>query len=337
VAEILISGGGLAGAAAAIAAALEGSPVRLMERSVRARHKVCGEFLSPDGAAVLDALGAWQDYSAAGPCRIERCLLHLGNRTTGWRLPEAAWGLSRLEFDRLLLERAAALGASISRGAVCRQRASVVATGRSKTAASTDRLFGFKAHFSGPVDDCVTLFFDADGYVGVSGIERSLTNVCGIAHESVLRRYGFDFDAVARRSPRLAERLKPLERRIGWVTTGPLSFPGPSALPGSYPAGDALGFIDPFTGSGMLNALVSGRLAGIAAARGAPPADYLRVCRQLMAPAFRVASLLRRLTSSGLVRRGAFWAPGKLLFRHTRASSGAILRTLEPGAQLFRV
>jgi len=67
----------------------------------------------------------------------------------------------------------------------------IVAAAEGMRRNTNDRLFGFKAHFEGPSTDAVELFFDGQGYVGVSGIEQGLTNVCGIARESLLRRYGF--------------------------------------------------------------------------------------------------------------------------------------------------
>ena len=205
---ILIAGAGPAGAAAAIAARLEGSRVRLIDRATTFRHKVCGEFISPNAAELLEALQAWHDFGLLGPCRIRRCVLHLGNWSKQWTLPECAWGLSRLQLDRLLLEKANTLGAIISRGQSLDPQLpnefevrTIFACGRRPVVNRCDRLFGFKAHFEGPSDDAVELFFDTSGYVGVSGIEDGLTNVCGIAPESLLRKYGFDFDEIVLRSP----------------------------------------------------------------------------------------------------------------------------------------
>jgi flavin-dependent dehydrogenase len=327
--EVLIAGGGPAGAAAAIAARLEGAPVRLVERSVRVKHKVCGEFISPGAAKVLDALGVWDQFQALGPCRIRGCRLHLGNRFSQWKLPDCAWGLSRLRLDEMLLTRASAMGAAVARGETYHGQPAagepvIVARGRGQEAQQGDRLFGFKAHFEGPSTDIVELFFDRHGYVGCSGIEQGLTNVCGIAPESLLRRYGFDFDEVTRRSGPLIDRLAPLRRTMRWVTAGPLTFSPIERLPsraGVYPAGDALGFVDPFTGSGILNALITGRLSGIAAARGTPSATYHQDCAALLGRAFLVSSLLRRTVGWQRLHFLAPWLPGRLLFRLTRARS----------------
>jgi flavin-dependent dehydrogenase len=302
-----------------------------LDRSLRAKHKVCGEFISPGASRVLKALGAWGRFQALEPCRIRECRLHVGNRSSRWKLSDCAWGVSRLRLDEMLLTRAADLGATVVRGETFHGQPAteavdrvIVACGRRQAAEQSDRLFGFKAHFEGPSNDAVELFFDGHGYVGISGIEQGLTNVCGIASESLLRRYGFDFDAVARRSGPLADRLGPLRRKMRWIAAGPLAFSPLTRLParaGIYPAGDALGFVDPFTGSGILNALITGRLSGIAAARGTASQTYLKECTALLGRAFLVSSVLRRAMGCKELRWLAPWLPGRLLFRLTRAGS----------------
>jgi len=328
--EILIAGGGPAGAAAAIAGRLEGSRVRLIERATAFRHKVCGEFISPDAEELLEALDVWHDFGALGPCRIRRCVLHLGNRSKQWNLPERAWGLSRLQLDRMLIEKAIALGAILSRGQSFDPGRTnpldarvILACGRKPATDRVDRLFGFKAHFEGPSDDAVELFFNGHGYVGVNCIEDGLTNVCGIAPESLLKRYAFDFDEIVLLSKPLVERLRPLQRRMRWMVTGPLSFAPPANRDlgtDVYPAGDSLGFVDPFTGSGILNALLTGRLAGLAAARRIPRSAYIQACRSLLGRTFSISSVLRRLASRTEVHWLAPYLPAQTLFRLTRAS-----------------
>ena len=327
--QMLIAGGGPAGAAAAIAGRLEGSPVRLVERATAFRHKVCGEFISPDAEELLKALAVWHDFGTLGPCRIRRCVLHLGNRSKQWRLPECGWGLSRLQLDRLLLEKASALGANLSRGQSFDPQRNqfegrvILACGRKTAADRRDRLFGFKAHFEGLADDAVELFFNGHGYVGVNCIENGLTNVCGVAPESLLKRYAFDFDEIVLLSKPLAERLGPLQRRMRWIVTGPLSFTHPSNGDFGtdvYPAGDSLGFVDPFTGSGIVNALLTGRLAGLAAARRIPTSEYIEACRSVLGRSFSVSSFLRRLAGHTKVHWLAPYLPARTLFRVTRAN-----------------
>jgi flavin-dependent dehydrogenase len=112
---------------------------------------------------------------------------------------------------------------------------------------------------------------------------------------------------------------------MDWLSVGPLVYRNPPkapALEGVYPAGDALGFVDPFTGTGMFNALLSGMLAGRAAARAEDVGVYLRQCGRLLHRPFLVSSLFRKALATGLAERGAGWLPGWLLFRLTRAHLG---------------
>jgi menaquinone-9 beta-reductase len=337
---ILIAGGGPAGAAAAIAGRLEGSPVRLIDRATTSRHKVCGEFISPGASELLEGLQVWRDFGVLGPCRIRKCVLLLGNWTKQWKLPECAWGLSRLQLDRLLLVKARTLGAIISRGQSLDpgltnefEGRTIFACGRRPVVDRGDRLFGFKAHFEGPSDNAVELFFSGHGYVGVSGIENGLTNVCGIAPESLLKRHAFDFDEIVLLSKPLAGRLGPLQRRMPWIVTGPLAFTSPSnrdLRTDVYLAGDSLGFVDPFTGSGILNALLTGRLAGLAAARRIPRSAYFKACRSFLGRTFSISPVLRHLVGHTEVHWLVPYLPAQTLFRLTRASSIGTSRAHEP-------
>jgi len=324
--EILIAGGGPAGSAAALAALAEGAAVRIVERSRVARHKVCGEFIPHEAFAVMEKLGVGDAFRRLQPATIRNCVLHFGNRAKRWRLDEAAFSLTRLALDALLLDRAAASGATVSRGESAGTvpprpgDSLVVAYGRRGTTAAP-RLFGFKAHFEGPVDDAVQLFFTKSGYLGVSAVENGVTNVCGIAPEDALKRCGFDLDEFVNSAPAVREVLRPLRRRMRWLTVGPLAFSrvdwSAATHDRVYPAGDALGFIDPFTGSGICNALVTGRLAGIAAARGLAAGEYLKQCAKVLNRPFAVSGAFRMLVGAGMSRL-AFLCPGEWLYRLTR-------------------
>jgi flavin-dependent dehydrogenase len=320
---VSILGGGPAGASAAIAARFEDVSVRLIEKSKFPRHKVCGEFFSPEIAPELERLGAWDAFLAAGPAPVRRMKLHFGRREKTSRLPECAWGLSRYAFDALLLDRAQTLGVEMlheSNGAAV----VVIASGRNSigspsSRASGDRLFGFKAHFAGPIDDAVELFFFGGCYVGINPVEGGRTNLCGLAPERFLRRFDFDYDRVVHHSPALATRIEALDRSMKWLSTAPLEY-GQSfeSGRGQYLAGDALSFVDPFTGSGLLAAVKTGVLAGASAARRVPVSDYLALCRASLRKPFEVASLFRAVVEHGCADRLASLVPGRLLFALTR-------------------
>ena len=315
---IEVLGGGPAGSSAVLAALLEGSAVKLFEKSRFPRHKVCGEFLSPEIAPVLDQLGVWHDFQALHPARIRRLVLRFRSREKRAILPECAFGLSRYRFDHLLLEAARARGADVV-PELHPGPAHILAGGRKFAGPRGRRLFGFTAHFEGPVDDAVELYFFGRFYVGVSTVEDGITNVCGLGPEDVLRSRRFDVDEIVDSFAPLRDRLRPLKRTIEWLKAGPLLFENRLHRQlGSYRAGDSLSFVDPFTGSGLLSAVVTGRLAGIAVARNTPIEEYLNTCRSCLEKPFEVSSIFRKALASGWAEPLAGIVPARWLVRWTR-------------------
>ena len=108
----MIVGGGPAGAAAAITLARDGHAATLIERSVHASDKVCGDFLSAEALEMIEGLGV--DLSAASTITAVRLVNR--NRIVTTRLPFAARGLSRRALDEALLRQAQAHGATVLRG-----------------------------------------------------------------------------------------------------------------------------------------------------------------------------------------------------------------------------
>jgi flavin-dependent dehydrogenase len=314
---ITILGGGPAGASAAVSALNAGASCHLIEKSKFPRHKVCGEFFSPEIQAELERLDLWDAFQAAGPARIRRMKLCFGRREKTARLPEPAWGLSRYTFDFLLFQRALDLGATVE--AQSNSSPDVIACGRRLDEAPRGRrLFGFKAHFEGLEDDAVELYFFQGCYVGVAPVEGGLTNVCGLGPEDFLRRFDFDFDAILNQSRALAERLRPLARSMKWISTGPLQYRQTFDKSAGYLAGDALSFVDPFTGSGLLSAVKTGSLAGAAAAHGESPAEHLTRCRTALRKPFEISGIFRKAVSSGWADHLIGLVPARALFALTR-------------------
>jgi 2-polyprenyl-6-methoxyphenol hydroxylase-like FAD-dependent oxidoreductase len=311
---VTIVGAGPAGSSAAFSAMKAGANVEIFDPSPFPRHKVCGEFLSPEIAELITDLP---------PCpRIRRVRLYFEKHRKQWGLLEPAYGLSRHALDQFLLNRALERGARL-----IRQRnltptpPAVLAHGRQVLSVSGNRLFGFKAHFEGPIDDALDLFFFNGCYVGINTVEGGFTNVCGLAPEGLLKKLDFDVDQLLAASPALADRLRPLHRSWAWLKTGPLIYRGgwnEETRPGIYLAGDALGFVDPFTGSGMLSAIATGTIAGESAATALPVDQHMARCRSVLSSQYRTAAVFRAAIACGVADLLLPLLPGKVLFHLTR-------------------
>lgn len=342
---VRIIGGGPAGAAAAIAALGAGARVEIYEQSPVPRHKVCGGFLSPETPPELERLGVLGECAHARPARISRLILHVGSCKKRARLPATAWGFSRYRLDRILLDHAVSLGARVINERRTPENTDVVASGRpvwvdSLTDHAAGRLlaralppesrryphlYGFKAHFRGEAGDTAELFFFQYGCVGVNAVEDGLVTVCGLVREHLLREKDYQPDALLASRPELAARIRPLSRATDWLLGGPVvtSEDVNWRRSGPYLAGDALASIEPLTGSGILNALLTGQMAGMAATRRTPVREYFRQAERVLGRPLLVGSAIRAALDTGWARILAPVVPPEWLFRLTRPSSPA--------------
>lgn len=125
-AQVVVAGGGPAGAVAALVLARRGAEVLLVERARFPRPKPCGQFVGPAGARLLGALGLWEAVRAAGASpvcgiRIEAPYgsVLLGRFPAGPVGPTdgpAAFALSRERLDAALLAMARLAGVRILEG-----------------------------------------------------------------------------------------------------------------------------------------------------------------------------------------------------------------------------
>jgi flavin-dependent dehydrogenase len=119
VTDVIVVGAGPAGAATAILFAERGFDVLVLDRAVFPRPKLCGEYLSPEAARVLDRLGVLKALDTAGavPLAGMRITAADGRVVTGrygpvgpWRpYREHAMAVPREVLDTLLAERLRAL------------------------------------------------------------------------------------------------------------------------------------------------------------------------------------------------------------------------------------
>jgi flavin-dependent dehydrogenase len=116
--DVIIAGGGPAGASAAIHLATRGARVLLAEQKRFPRAKLCGEFISPECALHFQRLGVADQMLAAHPAWLSATVFY-SRKGRSVSVPSAwfgagmALGLSRAEMDERLLRRAADAGACV--------------------------------------------------------------------------------------------------------------------------------------------------------------------------------------------------------------------------------
>lgn len=334
--EVLVLGGGLAGASAALELARARKPVRLLERERQPHDKVCGEFLSIEAQRDLRRLGL--DPARLGAIPIDRVRL-VGNRHCHEaNLPFVAQGISRRLLDEALLEAAGAAGAAIERGVRVSAigpdgamtsdgprfaGAMVLATGkhevrgaRRETTAVQGGFVGFKMHWriaqaqQADIGNAVELVPFAGGYAGLQRVERNVLNVCLIVSRTALVRVGGGWEGLLAqlvRHPHLARRIGdalPLFDKPLAIAHLPYGFVhGPDGRDGLYRLGDQFALTAPLTGDGMAIALRSARLAAASIMAGASAHDYHQGLRAMVAPQVRRAMVLQRMALSPLARQ----------------------------------
>ena len=329
--DVLVIGGGPAGAAAAITLARAGRRVTLVEREAGPREKVCGEFLGPDAAALMEGLGL--PLPGLGAVPIRRGRLAAGARDAGWALPFAAWSLPRAVMDEALLAAAAASGAVLLRGravaaavpegagwalrlsdgATLHAGAVVLATGKHELRGLARNVRGgsvglkLPLRLVAPMEAAVVLLPFAGGYAGLQprGGEGVGTeaNLCAALHRAgpEARDAAALLARVAAGSELAAGLLRgavPLLSRPLAVAGVPYGFrhrDAPTAPAGLYRAGDQFAVVPSLAGDGVAMALAGGTAAARAILDGlSAPAFHLSLGRGLDRP-MRWAGVLARL------------------------------------------
>jgi flavin-dependent dehydrogenase len=227
--DVLVLGGGVAGAGAAIELARAGRRVAVLEKTEQAHDKVCGDFLSAEAIADLGELGV--DAAGLGAVAIQKVRLAGSFGVQEVRLPFRALSLTRRRLDEAMLRRAAEAGALVLRGhaveALARRAEgwsvevqgpslryeltapqAVLATGKhdlrglARPAGVQSDLVAFKMYFrlareqAEELRGAVELGLFRDGYAGLQPVEDGAANLCCVIRKRRLRALGGGWDSV---------------------------------------------------------------------------------------------------------------------------------------------
>lgn len=316
--DVLIAGGGPAGLATAIHAALAGMEAVVVEPRTVPVDKACGEGLMPSGTAALGSLGVRVE---GRPLRGIRYLDSRYAVEAEFR-DGSGLGVRRTALHAALARRARELGVEVVPGKVDGVRqdgGGVEAAGlRARWLVAADglhsplrallglelpgrgpRRYGLRRHYPvAPWTDFVEVHWAPDGEAYVTPVGENLVGVAVLS----TRRRGYpehlaDF-------PALLERLEgpaatpvrgagPLRQRVRARVAGRVLL-----------VGDAAGYVDALTGEGVSLALASARLLVDCLRAGTPgsyEAAWLRLSRR------------HRLLTGALVGTRRYWTAGRLI------------------------
>lgn len=316
--DVLVIGSGPCGSVAAREAARRGLRTLLVEKSSMPRPKVCGGCLAQGGIATLQRLGL--DHVLGGATTLGSLTVRAFARRASVHVRELR-GVDRAHMDALLLRAAVNAGAhvldqtlarvhSAAEGAVdlrCGQntrriaaRSIIVADGISGGSLADAPPFdwivarhskvGLGAVAQEPLNvdpHTIVMCVNRDGYVGLAPIAHAGTAVAAAIRPEALGRDGGARALLAGILRDAGMRLDlpddlplrgtaQLTRRRTCVESGRVLI-----------AGDAAGYVEPFTGEGMSWALRSGELAA---------AFAVQLAEQRLAPGAWTHTLRHELT-----------------------------------------
>jgi menaquinone-9 beta-reductase len=294
--DVAVVGAGPAGSAAALAARRAGASVLLLDRADFPRDKPCGDGIAPHTLDVLAGLGVTDVTEGHAPVPALR-LVGPDGAAVARPLPRAAYTVPREVFDARLVATAVAAGAELRRHTVRRIEPTgdgVTLDGRwsARTVIGADgassvvrralgygpnphghlaiAIRGYAAALPGdPEQLIVTTRARWPAYAWSFPIGDGRANV---GYGEVLRGRALSRAYLLDRLDHLLPGTDPTRLRAHHLplsTRRPPAGRGPLLL-----AGDALSLVNPFTGEGIFYAVLSGSLAGAAAAEPDPARRY---------------------------------------------------------------
>jgi flavin-dependent dehydrogenase len=292
-ADYVILGGGIAGLCAARRLIELGIQPLVIEGGTYPSHKVCGEFISPSGVAILKK---WDIH----PLPIYQARWHSTSQTLNFTFPIPAGSLSHLTLDPQLVHQIFKQEVKIltntkvqdlspsfsinephslqlSSGEKIFAKHLLIAAGRLPRFSGNPpckRYMGFKAHFTGlELQSTLHMFSFSGSYLGVVPIENGNANVACLAKIKNVEK-AFSPQHYMRNllgAHPLLSRLLASGHNLfeEWMEAYVPEFGlrSPPDWPRTYWIGDAAHTIPPASGNGLSLALASGYLAAEFAAR----------------------------------------------------------------------
>ena len=297
--DVAILGAGPAGSCAAIAAARTGARVLLIDRAQFPRDKVCGCCLAPAGVETLRAIDAGHVLDGAIDLRSVR--LACATRELTLRR-NAGVAIGRDALDSRLIDEARRCGVDVRLGTpgrvlgrdvgrdvveiargderIC-ARVAIAADGLSGTSLDGNADFtwriarksriGFGATIAAGAIACgegeILMRVARGGYIGAVELPSGAIDVAAAIDPARLRQFASVADCA--RDWLGARVLDPSAiTNARWKGTPLLTRRRACvAADGILVAGDAAGYIEPFTGEGMSWAIATGAAAGVVAAQ----------------------------------------------------------------------
>lgn len=363
--DVAIIGGGPAGLATAIGAAVRGLDVHVFEKQHGPIDKACGEGLMPSGLSALERLGALKhvDRAQSAPFDSIVYVQESGERAIGKLPPPGGLGLRRLELSKALKERAQEVGVVLHEhtGVRTHTRTSsgvdVVTDAETFTAGvligadglnsqsrareglagptAELRRFGLRRHLTiTPWAKSVEVHFapGVEAYVTPAGAQR-----VGVAFlwEAGQLPGDIDFGALLSRFPSLEEKLRGAEFDSTPRGAGPLLQHVRRRVAERFAlVGDAAGYVDAITGEGITQALegaeaLAKALPEVLAKQGAVEAfaPYERAAEESFTRYARLANSLVWIARRPALRRAVVGA----LARSPRMFEEVLERALAQG------
>src|ERR1700733_8863817 len=349
--RVLIAGGGVAGASLAILLGRSGVEVELFERGTFPREKPCGEGLMPAGVAALERMGLGSAIGGAPFFGVRYIFPNFkmeGQFPARKGKPAEGRGQRRLHLDGILFAAASATpGVSAYTGA--QVDAPIVENGRVtgiivdgeqrrgdlviaadglnspiRKALGLDmplsrKRFGLRVHFRvkpGCEQPPWVDVFPRRGYeLYVTPLpDREVLVAALVESDGLDGAASSEFTRWVNSEPMLAERLHGAEQISPLAGCSPLGARAKTgAVPGAVLLGDAAGFVDPITGSGMAQALATAELLTSYAAQKQIPQDvwmpkFEHERRAMMRDTKVVTNAALWLASHPILAAGAFQA-----------------------------